>query len=347
MTGELKQRQAAAQAWYQQRRGDYEDLRRRMHDLITQSLADRGVQVHAVDSRLKTEASYVDKCVRPRADGALKYDDPRNQVTDLAAFRITTYLATEVPQVLATLSEIFGPVVPEPHAYQDLSTPGYASLHVTTRLPEARLAFPEYRRFSGMPFEIQVRTILQHAWAEIQHDVVYKGTEEVPDDLRRRLISLAGLLELADREFADVLTRLAGRREAEESVAGDASDAGTELLSTAVLRYELDRKFGGAGDLHPDWFKPFLAVLRELGILTRAALDESLSRSSVDTGVVRATLVDHGYHPGPIEVADALLRISMGQAYLDARSAYRAADPPLKESAGVALRGLRMAVGAS
>lgn len=348
MTDELEERRSAARKWYGQRHVDYEALRRRVHDVLAQSLADRGVEVHAVDSRVKTQEGYVDKCVRLGADGAFKYDDPTSQVTDLAAFRITTYLATQVPQVLATLSEIFGPMAAEPRAFQDLATPGYASLHFVTGLPEARLVFPEYRRFAGMTFEIQVRTILQHAWAQIQHDVIYKGTEEVPDDLRRRLVSLAGLLELADREFADVLARLASRREAEESVTEDADgEAGTEQLSTAVLRYELDRRFGGAGDLHPDWFEPFLTVLRELGITTRAGLDEALSRSSVDTAAVRAILVDHGYHPGPIEVTDAVLRITMGQAYLDARSTYRAAEPVLQESARAAVSHLRAAVGAT
>jgi ppGpp synthetase/RelA/SpoT-type nucleotidyltranferase len=46
-----------------------------------------------------------------------------------------------------------------------------------------------------------VRTILQHAWAEIEHDIQYKSARALPPALRRRLAALAGLLEIADREF--------------------------------------------------------------------------------------------------------------------------------------------------
>ena len=55
--------------------------------------------------------------------------------------------------------------------------------------------------FDKMKCEIQVRTILQHAWAEIEHDIVYKSPGEIPFRVRRRFACLAGLLEIADREF--------------------------------------------------------------------------------------------------------------------------------------------------
>jgi hypothetical protein len=49
--------------------------------------------------------------------------------------------------------------------------------------------------------EIQVRTILQHAWAEIEHDTRYKAVDVAPTAIARRFVALAGLLEIADREF--------------------------------------------------------------------------------------------------------------------------------------------------
>ena len=56
---------------------------------------------------------------------------------------------------------------------------------------------------------IQLRTVLQHAWAEFEHDIRYKGTippEQVPD--LDRFTLAAGLLELADREFSEIRDRL-------------------------------------------------------------------------------------------------------------------------------------------
>jgi hypothetical protein len=50
-------------------------------------------------------------------------------------------------------------------------------------------------------FEIQVRSILEHAWAEIEHEIVYKSGIKQPREITRRFASLAGALELLDSEF--------------------------------------------------------------------------------------------------------------------------------------------------
>jgi putative GTP pyrophosphokinase len=81
---------------------------------------------------------------------------------------------------------------------------GYLSLHYVVRLGEGRLSLPEYKEFGEVRFEIQIRSILQHAWAEIEHDLGYKSEHAVPAQLRRRFSRLAGLLELADEEFAAI-----------------------------------------------------------------------------------------------------------------------------------------------
>jgi hypothetical protein len=64
-----------------------------------------------------------------------------------------------------------------------------------------RTDLPEYRPFRLLKFELQIRSILQHAWAEIEHDLQYKTKEAIPRELQRRFARLSGLLELADDEF--------------------------------------------------------------------------------------------------------------------------------------------------
>lgn len=78
---------------------------------------------------------------------------------------------------------------------------GYLSLHYVATLSVNRQSLAEYRRFPALKAEIQVRSILQHAWAEIEHDLGYKSKAAIPPALRRRFSRLAGLLELADSEF--------------------------------------------------------------------------------------------------------------------------------------------------
>lgn len=51
----------------------------------------------------------------------------------------------------------------------------YRAIHYTVRLREDRRCLPEYSRFAGLRCEIQVQTILEHAWAETSHDIIYKN----------------------------------------------------------------------------------------------------------------------------------------------------------------------------
>src|SRR5258708_31765367 len=77
----------------------------------------------------------------------------------------------------------------------------YQSVHYPVKLRANRTALPEYARFSGLVAEVQIRTVLQHAWAEIEHDIQYHSAEAIPAAIRRRVMSLAGILAIADREF--------------------------------------------------------------------------------------------------------------------------------------------------
>ena len=81
---------------------------------------------------------------------------------------------------------------------------GYLSWHHIVTLSPNRAALPEYSQFEGLKVEIQTRSILQHGWAEIEHDIGYKTKIAVPRAYRRRLSRLAGLLELADQEFMSI-----------------------------------------------------------------------------------------------------------------------------------------------
>jgi putative GTP pyrophosphokinase len=85
--------------------------------------------------------------------------------------------------------------------------------HVAELGPD-RTALLEYRRFRGLKFEVQTRSILQHAWAEIEHDLGYKNPESIPREARRRFSRLASLLEIADEEFRNLRDELEKYRRA-------------------------------------------------------------------------------------------------------------------------------------
>lgn len=74
-------------------------------------------------------------------------------------------------------------------------------MHFVASCLSERTRLGEYQRFDGIKFEIQIRSILQHAWAEIEHDLGYKGITSIPDAYKRNFNRVAALLESADLEF--------------------------------------------------------------------------------------------------------------------------------------------------
>ena len=80
---------------------------------------------------------------------------------------------------------------------------GYRSDHYVVRISDARCQLVEWRQFEGYRAEIQVRTVMQHAWAAVDHKIQYKGSD-LPTDMQRRLARLSALLEVADEQFASI-----------------------------------------------------------------------------------------------------------------------------------------------
>jgi ppGpp synthetase/RelA/SpoT-type nucleotidyltranferase len=158
---------------------------------------DPKLKIHSVSWRLKDRESLAKKLARPDRSYADLW-----MITDLIGIRVITYFADAVDRV----GELVEQHLPVDFAHstdkrrREATEFGYRSLHYVCRLGAP---LPE-----RAACEIQVRTVLEHAWAEIEHDLGYKATEEIPIPVRRRLSRLAGLLELADEEFGAIRDEL-------------------------------------------------------------------------------------------------------------------------------------------
>ena len=75
------------------------------------------------------------------------------------------------------------------------------SMHYVVSIHQNRLKFTEYKSYTNLKIEIQIRSILQHGWAEIEHDLGYKGAKGIPDEFKRDFNRISALLETADNEF--------------------------------------------------------------------------------------------------------------------------------------------------
>jgi ppGpp synthetase/RelA/SpoT-type nucleotidyltranferase len=195
--------QAEQIAAYEELRPRCERFTSRLSELAQLLVTRDGVKIHAVESRTKETASFAEKIVRPGKN----YSDPINEIRDFSALRLILYYPEDVERVCRIIAEEF--TVDEENSFDRLSTLkphefGYRSVHYIVSLSQNRVSLPEWTEFTNMWAEIQVRTVLQHAWAAIAHELHYKHESEVPHAFSRRLYRLAGLLELGDQEFAAV-----------------------------------------------------------------------------------------------------------------------------------------------
>ena len=177
----------------------YRSLGTKATDLFLSMFADQNIQVHSVTNRCKSHKSLERKLLKPEKDYLALTD-----VTDIAGVRITTYFDDDVDRIAKIVEAEFD--VDKQHSVDkrkvlEADRFGYQSLHYVVSISSERCNLVEYRRYAGIRFEIQIRSILQHAWAEIEHDLGYKSSLGVPREIRRRFARVAGLLEVADSEF--------------------------------------------------------------------------------------------------------------------------------------------------
>jgi putative GTP pyrophosphokinase len=268
-------------------RPTYEEFSRSV-SLLLGKLLRKPLQIHSINCRVKDLGSLSGKLRRPDK----KYDQ-LDQITDLAGVRITTYFAEDVELVARVIESEFQIDTQNSVDKREVLDPdrfGYQSLHYVCSLNGDRVNLGEYKDFTGIKVEIQVRSILQHAWAEIEHDLGYKAGSVVPKPIKRRFARVAGLLELADDEFARIRRELSEYAESvSEVIKGAPADVGIDKISlrsvfetspSAVKRLsETIASLIGASLLPLDdrQIDEFVASLILLGVDTVAKLEQAVA----------------------------------------------------------------------
>ncbi|WP_448788810.1 hypothetical protein [Bacteroides graminisolvens] len=77
----------------------------------------------------------------------------------------------------------------------------YQSNHYDVTIKSELNPFASIKDYKDFVFEIQVRTLNQHAWSNAAHGLSYKQDKELPDEIKRRIYRLLALYELADQEI--------------------------------------------------------------------------------------------------------------------------------------------------
>ena len=176
----------------------YEQFRRLVEDYIRNLLNNEQISFHSITSRTKNIDSLTKKIELKN-----KYQELQ-EITDLVGIRIITYYSDTVDQISELIEKEF--IVDRDNSIDKRKTIdpdrfGYRSLHYVVQVNAGQIKFNTDFNYYDLKFEIQISSILQYTWAEIEHDLGYKSQEEIPYDIKRSFSRLASLLELADEEF--------------------------------------------------------------------------------------------------------------------------------------------------
>lgn len=264
------------QQWYYTNVPLYGSLLERVKQLLETLLSDKKIPHIPIQVRVKELDSLMKKIARKG------YSSPE-QVTDLAGIRIIGFKlsdADNIKQIIEANFEIAESGKEDKLEKLNEDRVGYLSIHYIASISNTRLDWPEYAKFKGLKVEIQVRTILQHAWAEIEHDKNYKYAEDLPTALKREFYLLAGLLEYADKGFqrlSDAIDEYSN----EISLKTKEGDLNTKVNSFTVKTY-LSDKYPDATSDAEFVEKAVIEELKSKGISSLSKLDALISRRAAN-----------------------------------------------------------------
>lgn len=182
---------------YKQIRPTYEQFTEKLNSLLIDLLKHKNVE-SIFEKRTKHIESFIEKIERKN------YTDPLQDMKDFSGIRIIVKTLSDVDTVVEIIKKNFE--IDEENSINkaEILSPdtfGYLSIHLIVKLDINRRNNDEWVDYKDFWAEIQVRTVLQHAWASISHFLDYKNQIDVPTNLRRKLNSLSAVLELADNNF--------------------------------------------------------------------------------------------------------------------------------------------------
>ena len=256
-------------------------LSQQVYDQLCKVLHEQDIELNAIEYRVKTEESLAGKLER-KGD---KYHTLYN-VTDLVGVRIITFYTDDVDKVAAIVKGLY--VIDwnnsvDKRKLHQLDSFGYNSLHYICHLPEGPL--------SDIPFELQIRTALQHVWSAIEHDIGYKSSVKLPPEYRRQFSRLAGMLELADNEFSRLRTTMSDyRRHVEALVKNGQLDDVTLSIDSfrSFLKLHpferLNQRIAAVNqaEIFPASLMPFMPVLESFRLETLGHVQQFIDENSDD-----------------------------------------------------------------
>ena len=165
--------------------------------ILSTEIRNADIEIAHISSRAKALDSFCGKIFRK------SYQNPFDEIKDFAGVRVVYLYSTSRKDLEKVIEKEFDVVEKIDKTSIDEERFGYGALHYLVKIKSSHVG-ARYDELKNKICEIQVRTILQDAWALVAHHLSYKQESDVPKELRRKLNALSGLFETADDQFENI-----------------------------------------------------------------------------------------------------------------------------------------------
>ncbi|MDF2667082.1 MAG: hypothetical protein K0R81_2932 [Microbacterium sp.] len=257
-------------AYYREQKPHLKRLAKEVKFALATEMAFTSIKLHGVSVRVKEKKSYLEKILRK------SYSDPVSEVEDLVGARIVCLYVSDLDDVIARVSNLFDVIDTEDKLNSGPTDAfGYMSMHLICKIPDS-LSGPRYAGLHAIKFEVQIRTILMDAWANVSHHLAYKGDASIPDGLRRDFHALAGLFYVADSHFEMLSARAKDADDDAQratSKEGDHSSSPTPLNRSTLQAY-IDRTYADRQSIQPTDSESVSELVEELAEYGYTSIEE-------------------------------------------------------------------------
>jgi putative GTP pyrophosphokinase len=163
-------------------------------------------RIDRVSARPKSIDRFVQKANK-EVSGHQKYSEPLVQIQDQLAARVIAFYRADVDEAADLIQKYFTPIETRDLVPESEWEFGYFGRHFVLVTPSDILGGGVDRSDAPEFFELQIKTLFQHAWSEANHDLGYKEISgELPPDAYRRLAFTSAQAWGADRIFQELFS---------------------------------------------------------------------------------------------------------------------------------------------
>lgn len=162
-------------------------------------------RIDKIEARPKSPDRFFEKCDR-QEDDKPKYTEPLEEIQDQIGARIVTYYLADVERLANAVKTYYGHVEDQKVEPQNASEFSYMGRHFVLFIPD-EIRTSEFKSVLPPFFELQIKTLFQHAWSEAEHDLNYKAVTDLSVEDKRLVAFSAAQAWGADREFDSLFQR--------------------------------------------------------------------------------------------------------------------------------------------